>query len=517
MLQWWHSKHRPTEYWMPTPLTELKQWAAEISDLRKACAVLDWDKNTMMPPLGAPLRTEQLATLERITHERFTSERTGELITAAEAELDGIPADSIEARSVSESRRLYEKDRRVPLELAVARAKAASEAYEIWVSARKADDFAAFSPALERNVELTREYVSCFDGYDDPYDVLLDDFAPGLPTARVTDLFTALKGELLPLIAAVRGREIDVTPLHVRYPVDGQRKVVDQALRWMGFNDAGWRLDDTVHPFETSFSITDVRLTTRYVDDYFPTSLYGAMHECGHGLYEAGIAPNLERTPLGSIRSSAIHESQSRLWENMVGRGKPFTGALLSSVRENSGGLLRDLDHQTLFRAVNAVSPSTIRIEADEATYGLHIILRFELERALLAGDLAVSDLPGAWNDRMREYLGVEVPSNAEGVLQDVHWSAGLFGYFPTYALGNLIAGQLWERVRSDLPDLDEQLAAHELQGLREWLREKVHRHGSRYSDAELLDRVVGGPITVGPFISYLKAKLGDVYGITLA
>ena len=241
------------------------------------------------------------------------------------------------------------------------------------------------------------------------------------------------------------------------------------------------------------------------------------MHECGHGLYEAGVAPNLERTPLGSIRSSAIHESQSRLWENMVGRGRAFTGALLPSVRENSGGVLRDLDHQTLFRAVNAVSPSTIRIEADEATYGLHIVLRFELERALLAGDLAVSDLPAAWNERMRDYLGIDVPSNAQGVLQDVHWSAGLFGYFPTYAIGNLIAGQLWEQAQSDIPDLDDQLAAHELQGLREWLREKVHRHGSRYTDAELMDQVVGGPITIGPFISYLKAKLGDVYGITFA
>jgi carboxypeptidase Taq len=502
---------------MATPITELKQWTAEISDLRHACAVLEWDKNTMMPPLGAPLRTEQLATLERITHERFTSQRTGELIAAAEAELNGTPADSIEARNVSEARRLYEKDRQVPLELAVARAKAASHGYSAWVEARQADDFEAFAPALERNVELTREYIACFDGFDDPYDVVLDDFAPGLPTTRVTELFAELKDELIPLIAAVREREVDVAPLHVLYPVDGQRKLVDQALRWMGFNDAGWRLDDTVHPFETSFSVTDVRLTTRYAEDYFPTSLYGAMHECGHGLYEAGIAPELQRTPLGSIRSSAIHESQSRLWENMVGRGRPFTGALLPHVRETSGGVLGDLDHETLFRAVNAVSPTTIRIEADEATYSLHIVVRFELERALLAGDLAVSDLPAAWNDLMREYLGIDVPSNAEGVLQDVHWSAGLMGYFPTYALGNLIAGQLWERARLDMPDLDAQLSAHELQGLREWLREKVHRHGSRYSDVELLEQVVGGPITIGPFISYLKAKLGDVYGITLA
>jgi carboxypeptidase Taq len=502
---------------MATSITDLKRWTAEISDLRHARAVLQWDKDTMMPSLGAPMRAQQLATLERITHERFTSQRTGELISAAEAELGQVPGDSIEARNVSEARRLYEKDRRVPVELAVARAKAAADGYRIWVAAREANDYAAFSSALAQNIRLARDYVSCFDSFDDPYDVVLDDFAPSMPTARVVELFAALKDELIALIAAVRDREPDVTPLHVRYPVDGQRRLVDQTLRWMGFNDAGWRLDDTVHPFETSFSVNDVRLTTRYREQYFPTSLYGAMHECGHGLYEAGVAPELERTPLGSIRSSAIHESQSRLWENMVGRSRAFTGALLPVVRAHSGGALTDLEHESFFRAVNAVSPSMIRIEADEATYGLHIVVRFELERALLSGDLGIADLPQAWNSLMHDYLGVDVPSDAQGVLQDVHWSAGLIGYFPTYAIGNLIAGQLWERVRSDIPDLDDQLASHELQGLREWLREKVHRHGSRYTDTELIDQVVGGPITIGPFISYLKAKLGDVYGITFA
>lgn len=502
---------------MPTPITELRQRMAEISDLRHAMAVLQWDKNTLMPPLGAPLRTEQLSTLERITHERFTSERTGELIAAAEAELDHLPPDSVDARIVTETKRLYEKDRRVPLELAVAQRKASADGYDIWLAARQADDFALFAPGLQRNIELTREYVACFDGYDDPYDVVLDDFAPGMLTTQVSELFAELRDGLVPLIEAVREYEVDTAPLHVSYAVDGQRKLVDQVLRWMGFNDAAWRLDDTVHPFETSFAVDDIRLTTRYAEAYFPTSLYGAMHECGHGLYEAGVAPELQRTPLGSIRSSAIHESQSRLWENMVGRSRAFVSALHPAVTTHSGGVLDDLDRETLFRAVNAVSPSTIRIEADEATYGLHIVLRFELERALLSGDLAVTDLPEAWNNRMRDYLGVEVSSDAEGVLQDVHWAAGLIGYFPTYALGNLIAGQLWEGVRSDIPDLDRQLAAHELQGLREWLRQKVHRHGSRYSDVELLDRVVGGPIRTGPFLSYLKAKLTDVHGTTFA
>lgn len=502
---------------MAKAMAELRAWLAEIADLRRACAVLHWDQSTMMPPLGAPLRAEQIATLERITHERFTAARTGELIGAAEAELGELAADSVEARIVVEARRLYEKSRRVPVELAVARAKAASNGYKVWVEARAAGDFSAYAPALERNFQLARDYVACFDGYADPYDAVLDDFAPGMRTAEVSRLLAEMREQLVPLIDALAGRAIDLAPLHVAYPVAGQRRLVDQVLRWMGFDDAAWRLDDTVHPFESSFSVTDVRLTTRFLEDHFPTSLYGAMHECGHGLYEAGIAPELQRTPLGTIRSSGIHESQSRLWENMVGRSRAFCGALLAPLVEHSQGALRGLEADALFRAVNAVQPSTIRIEADETTYGLHIVLRFELERGLLAGELSVADLPEAWDARMREYLGVRVPSVVEGVMQDVHWSEGLIGYFPTYAIGNLIAGQLWERVRADIPELDEQLGSHQLAALREWLREHVHRHGSRYSDPELLQRVVGGPVRVGPFIDHLRGKLGQVYELDLA
>lgn len=502
---------------MANAVTELRTWMAEISDLRSACQVLEWDQNTMMPPLGASSRAEHLATLERITHERFTCARTGELIEAAAAELDGLPADSIEARMVSEAKRLYEKDRQVPLELATERAKAASDGYTVWVKARAEDDFGAYAAVLKRNFQLARDYAACFQGYADPYDVVLDDFVPGLRAVEVTRLFDDLRGQLVPLIAELSGREVDVAPLHVDYPVGGQRQLVDQVLRWMGFDRASWRLDDTVHPFESSFAVTDVRLTTRFVQEYFPTALYGAMHECGHGLYEAGIDPALERTPLGSIRSTAVHESQSRLWENIVGRSRAFCTALAPAIAEHSQGALEGLDADVLFRAVNAVAPSLIRIEADETTYSLHVILRYELESRLLNGDLDVADLPEAWNTRMRELLGVEVPSNALGVMQDVHWSAGLVGYFPGYAIGNLIAGQLWERVRVDMPDIDEQLASHQLQPLREWLRVHVHQHGSRFTDAELLERIVGKPLSVMPFVTHLRRKLGDVYGLDLA
>lgn len=502
---------------MTTAMVELRAWLGEISDLRQASAVLRWDKQTMMPAQGADRRTDQIATLERVTHERFISQRTLELIEAAEAERDGQSEGSIDARIVSEARRLFDKSRRVPADLAAARAKAASNGYKIWRAARQANDFKAFAPALELNYQLARDYVSCFDDYEHPYDIVLDDFAPRMRTSEAESLLNEMRDQLLPLIAELSEREIDLTPLHVSYTVSEQRRVVDQVLRWMGFEETSWRLDDTVHPFEASFAVTDIRLTTRYLERYFPTALYGAMHECGHGLYEAGINPELQRTPLGTIRSSSIHESQSRLWENMVGRGRAFCGALTPVLVEHSRGALDGLEADALFRAVNTVQPSTIRVEADETTYGLHIVLRYELERGLLSGDLEVTDLPEAWNAKMREYLGVEVPSDAEGVLQDVHWSAGLVGYFPSYAIGNLIAGQLWERVREDIPGLDEQLAAHDLAPLREWLREHVHRHGSRYSDTELLNRVVGEPVRVDPFISYLRHKLGEVYQLDLA
>jgi carboxypeptidase Taq len=284
-------------------------------------------------------------------------------------------------------------------------------------------------------------------------------------------------------------------------------------LALMGFDRNGWRLDDAVHPFAAGIAAGDVRLTTRWDPDYFPTSLYGAMHECGHGLYEAGVADGLRRTPLGSGTSLGFHESQSRLWENMVGRSRPFSEVLAPRIAELTG---ETVSADELYRAVNLVRPSFIRVEADEATYGLHIVLRFELEQQLIEGRLAVADLPEAWNTRFRELFNLEVPDDARGVLQDVHWAGGSIGYFPTYALGNLIAGQLWDRAGEDLPELGGQLARGELGPLREWLRQHVHRHGAKFRTDELLPRVVGAPIQVGPFVAYLKAKLADVYGVNL-
>jgi carboxypeptidase Taq len=415
-------------------------------------------------------------------------------------------------------RRRWEKARRVPSELAADLARAGSVGQQVWIVARANSDFASFVPHLERNFELVRRYIDCFDDLECAYDAVLDDYEPGARTADVARQFDELKSELLAIIRTVSDHDdrVDDSLLHGHFPVDRQRQLVAWLLGQMGFDPTGWRIDDAVHPFASGFGNQDVRITTRWDEQFLPTSVYGAMHECGHGLYEEGVAQSLQRTPLGHPESLGLHESQSRLWENMVGRGRPFCGVLAPRIAEVFGGAIADLDGERLYRAVNRVIPSLIRVEADEVTYGLHIVIRFELEQELVEGRLAVRDLPEAWNARYEEYLGVRVPDDANGVLQDVHWASGLIGYFPTYALGNLIAGQLFERAHAELPDLDAQLAAGRLHELREWLRENVHRHGAKFSSAELLPRVVGGPIAVGPFIGYLKGKLSQVYDLEL-
>ncbi|HWF26458.1 MAG TPA: carboxypeptidase M32 [Solirubrobacteraceae bacterium] len=497
-------------------VTELRRHLGELTDLRNTVHLLQWDQQTMMPPRGAELRADELGTVQRILHQSFVSAQTGRLLDDAEDECESLPPDSDEARLISVVRRRWEKARRVPSDLAAELARTASEGQEAWVAARANSDFAAFLPHLRRGLELKHRYVECFDDYDSAYDVLLDDFEPGLRSAEVKALFAELGGELVPLIAAVteRGDAVDDSCLHGTFPLEGQRRLVTDVVARMGFDPASWRLDDTVHPFATSLGSSDVRITTRWDESFLPMGLFGAMHECGHGLYEAGIAASLRRTPLGSGEALGLHESQSRMWENMVGRGRPFADYLAPRIAAVFDGRLADLQPESFYRAVNRVQPSFIRVEADEATYGLHIILRFELEQEMVEGKIAVEDLPEVWNERFRSYFGLDVPDDAHGVLQDVHWAAGLIGYFPTYAIGNLVAGQLWERLRLDLPDLDAHMSAGELAELREWLRENVHRHGSKWGANEVLERVTGAPIAVAPFMSYLRGKLGGVYGM---
>ncbi|HET6447855.1 MAG TPA: carboxypeptidase M32, partial [Conexibacter sp.] len=414
------------------------------------------------------------------------------------------------------TRRDLEKARRVPSELAAEIARAGALGHQAWVDARERADFGAFLPFLRHNVELKLRYVECFDGYDDPYDVLLDDYEEGMTSAEVDALFSDLRAGLVPLIAAIGERTdaVDASVLHGDFPVERQRGLVRSVIERLGWSADGWRLDEAAHPFATSFGPGDVRLTTRYDASYVGMALYGAIHEFGHGLYESQVDPALARTPLGEGVSLGVHESQSRLWENVVGRSRPFTGWLHGQLSEAFPERVGAVDAEAFYRAVNKVQPSLIRVEADEATYGLHIILRFELERAMIAGTVALEDLPEAWRAKMQQYLGVDVPNDTVGVLQDVHWSGGDIGYFATYALGNLIGAQLWERARADLSELDDALAVGDGSSLRAWLHSHVHRHGRTYPPRELVQRATGGPIAVEPFLAYLREKLGPIYGL---
>jgi carboxypeptidase Taq len=501
---------------MEQKFLELKTRLAEIHDLNKIGWVLGWDQRTMMPPRGAAVRAEQLATLQRVAHEKFTADEIGRLLDDLRPYEESLPYDSDEASLIRVARRDYEKARRVPGELRAEISRTASIATEVWVEARRASDFALFLPHLQKNVELKQRYIECFDPPDDPYDVLLDDYEPEMKTAEVRAVFDDLKRDLVPLIAAVRegGVQVDDACLHGQFPVEKQRQFALSVVERFGFQADAWRLDPTVHPFASNSCTTDIRITTRYYDDFLNPSLFGSMHECGHGLYENGVSPALERTPLCRGASLGLHESQSRMWENLVGRSRPFWKFFFPKLRRTFPRQFKGVERETFYRAINKVQPSLIRVEADEATYNLHIVLRFELEQDVLAGRVALRDLPEAWNARMQAYLGVAVPDDAQGVLQDIHWSSGMLGYFPTYTLGNIIACQIWEKALAAMPDLYDQFERGEFLALREWLRENLHRHGRKFTPTETLQKVVGEPINVGPYVRYLKRKLGEIYGV---
>lgn len=495
---------------------ELRERLAEVSDLGRVMRVLEWDQQVMMPRAGASSRADQLATMRRVLHERFTDDTVGRLLDELRPYEESLPRDSTEASLIRVTRRDYEKARRVPADLAADLARAASEGHEIWLRARAASDFAAFLPALRRNLELKHRYIECFDPAAEPYDTLIDDYEEGATTAEVRAVFERLKEALVPLIAAVKeAGPLDDSFLSGPFPIERQKAVVRSILERFGFDESSWRLDLTAHPFATHSGLSDIRITTRYAEDSL-TGLFAAMHEFGHGLYEAGSAPELDRTPICGGVSLGLHESQSRLWENLVGRSRPFWQRFYPELRSAFPETLHGVSEQTFWRAVNRVEPSLIRVEADEVTYGMHVILRFELEQEMVAGTVELRDLPEAWNARMKEYLGVDVPSDADGVLQDVHWSGGIIGYFPTYLLGSVMSVQIWDRLRQDLPDLDDQIAAGEFGALREWLRERLHSLGSKLTPKETLERVVGGPLDPEPYIAYLRTKVVEVYGVAV-
>jgi carboxypeptidase Taq len=478
-------------------LDALRDRLAELADLHALARLAAWDQRTMMPPLGAPARAHQVATLQRLVHDRATDEQLGAWLDELDADGDGL--DGIDRDLVRVARRDWDRARRVPRELASDLALAAAEGQAAWMAARAASDFAAFAPALRRNVELARDYAACFPDAAHPYDAHLADYDFGLTGARVREIFDPLAQRLTALAAEAADRP-PVPPLTV--PLAAQQAAVDAVLARLGVTEDSWRVDVSAHPFTSWLSAQDTRVTTRFNPEAQLESVLAAMHEYGHALYERQIPPELQRTNVGRGPSMSAHESQSKLWENHVGRSPAFAPVIAAELA--TGGF--DIEPATLHAAIVAVKPSLIRVSADPLTYPLHIVLRFDLEVALMERSLDVADLPAAWADGMRRLLGVEVPDDAHGVLQDMHWSGGAFGYFPSYALGCLIAAQLWEALEAAAGSQDEALRAGEFAAIRGWLAEHVHRHGRRLDTEPLVEAATGRGIDPEPFLRHVTA-----------
>jgi carboxypeptidase Taq len=501
---------------MITALDQLKTRLGEIHDLHRANAVLGWDQQTYMPRGGSNARAEQSATLQKISHEIFTADATGRLIDAAAHEADRLDLDSDDARLISVTRRDYHKARKVPADLVAEIARVTGQAVDVWTQARARSDWKPFEPYLCKIVDLNRKLADVLGYPEKPYDALLDQYEPDMKTAQVQAVFDSIKPDLIELVRQIAAKADAAGDgvLHREYDEQQQLNFGLEVIKRYGFDFTRGRQDRSVHPFTTTFSIGDVRITTRVERQFLSPALFGTLHECGHALYEQGIKPELERTPLADGASLGMHESQSRLWENLVGRSRPFWQFFFPRLQAAFPVQLADQTVESFYRAANTVSPSLIRVEADEVTYGLHVMLRFELENDLIEGRLKIAEVPEAWNAKMQDFLGIAPPTTALGALQDIHWSSGMIGYFPTYQLGNLISLQLWDKLNADISDLTDQIAQGEFGALLAWLRTNLHQHGRKFTSVELLQRITGGGLNPAPYLKYLKTKFGEIYGL---
>ncbi len=499
---------------VPAAAHELLARWADIAALHDAGAVLGWDQETVMPPKGQPGRGRVLSALAGLAHEKLTDPALAAAIEAAAAVAE--PGSELAAQ-VREARRAVTRATAVPGDLARAKAEATSAALVTWQRARAEDDLAVFAPDLRRVIDLTMQEADAYVAAGiaaTRYDALLDEFEPGMTEAMVAPLLADLRDELVGIVHAAVGRGVAVDESAVTgpFPVAGQEAFGREVATAMGYDFEAGRLDASAHPFTTGFGPGDVRITWRWADDDLRPGLYGVMHEAGHALYEQGLPPAWAGTPMGGAVSLGVHESQSRLWENLVGRSEAFwrwAHPRFVAHFPDRAGTTVDAIHP----ALHTVRPSLIRVEADEATYNLHIVARFEIERALFGGSLGVDDLRDAWDDTYEALLGVRPPSAADGVLQDIHWSMGAFGYFPTYTLGNLLAAQLFEAAGRELGDLDALMAAGDFPELLGWLRRNVHGHASRYPAPELVERATGAPLGADAFLRHLRATVEAVYG----
>ena len=486
----------------------------ELKDLSSAIGLLSWDQETFMPPRAAASRAEQMGTLQAIYHERLTDPRLGEALQRVR---DQGGLDPIQTASVTNLTRDRSRAEKIPVELVRELAAAQSASVEVWRKARAERDFPAFAPHIEKLVALRQRQADLWGHDGERYDALLEAYEPGMKTARLEPLFAALRAKLVPLVQAIAGAKQAPARAFVtrsKWPVPKQEEFSLVLLRAMGFDFESGRQDSSTHPFSSGANIHDVRLTNRYHQDNPFDAFYSALHEGGHGLFEQGFAPELHRTFATGAPSMGLHESQSRLWENLVGRSQSFWRAFTPQLAKVFPKEMEGVPADAVYGAVNKVEPSLIRVEADEVTYNLHVLLRFELELALVRGQVKARDLPGAWNERMRSYLGVTPPHDGVGVLQDIHWSWGEFGYFPTYTLGNLYSVCILEAAERGLPTLWADVERGQLLGLRDWLRAHIHRHGFIYGAEELVRRETGQALSEEPFIRYLWKKYGALYGV---
>jgi len=495
---------------------DLRSRLAQVKNLRYASAVLGWDQQTYMPVRGGPVRSEQLATLDKLAHELFIQDEIGNLLDDLTPDVADLGYDSDEASLIRVTRRDYEQARRVPPELVAEISRTSALGIEAWTKARSNSNFKEFQPLLEKIVDLEIELANHL-GYEDRiYDALLDQYEPGMKTAQVHAIFDDLRKELIDLVRAIGGHSDRVSnkPLFGEFDDQKQWDYGLDVIKQFGFDFQAGRQDKSVHPFTTSFGLGDVRITTRVHREYLGSALFGTMHECGHALYEMGYRAELEGTPLAGSASAGVHESQSRMWENLVGRSRGFWHHFFPRLREVFPTQLAELDAESFYRAVNKVQPSLVRVEADEVTYNLHIMLRFELENDLIERKLKVTDVPEAWNAKMKEYLGIVPANDAEGCLQDIHWSQASLGYFSTYSLGNLFSVQLYDMAVAENSEIPSQIEKGEFSKLLGWLHEKVHQHGRKFTLNEVAVRATGEPLRARSYVNYLKTKYGEIYGL---
>jgi len=493
-------------------LSSLIERFHEIDDLERAAGVLDWDQKTYMPMGGLSGRGEQLASLGVVIHERLASPELGELLDRLAEEVSEAPPDDLRRPFLRTARRAHDQAVKLTPSLVAKQARVSVQAYERWMAARKAKDFRIFAPAFTSVLDVSREMAEALGYPQEPYDALLDHAEQGMTAASAAQLLDELKATLVPLIARIveSPHQVDRSILFGHFPEEAQWRLMTEAVEAFGYDFGRGRLDRTIHPFETSFGIGDVRITTRVVESYFPAGLFGTMHESGHGMYEQGLSAEWGRTPLGKPVSGGIHESQSRFWENFVGRSRAFWHYFLPRAQAAFPSLA-DATAEDVYRAVSAVQPSFIRVEADEVTYNLHIAVRFEVERALLRGELAVQDVPDAWNAKMQAYLGIAPPDDLLGALQDVHWTHDLGGFL-TYTVGNVAGGQLWQAANRSIEDLSQRVGRGDFAPLLDFLRRNVHQVGSRETRDDMLRHVTGEPLTTRPYLEYIQAKFQDIY-----